>query len=287
MPDWIEISVRALLFILALFILTKLLGKKQISEISFFEYISGITIGSIASEVIMKLEANIFNGLIGIFVFGFVTVLVDLLSIKSKKFREIAEGKATVFIQDGKILDKNLRKERYSLDELNTLLRKKDVFNFADVEFAVLEPSGELTVLLKKENRPVTLKDLKISTTPEKEPQTVVMDGEIIHSSLLAAGKNLRWLHTELEKLKVTIKEIFLAQVDSFGVLTIDFYDDHHIGADTSNEKDPLISLLKKCETELKHLAIQTKTEAEKRLYDENHQKLDTIISALSPYLKR
>ncbi|MBM6619532.1 DUF421 domain-containing protein [Bacillus suaedaesalsae] len=284
MPEWIEIASRALLFIFALFLLTKLLGKKQISEISFFEYVSGITIGSIAAEVIMKLESSIIHGLVGIFVFGFVTVLVDFLSIKSKKFREIAEGKATIFIQDGKVLEDNLKKERYSLDELNTLLRKKDVFSFSDVEFAVLEPSGELSVLLKKEHQPVTLKDLNIKTASEKEPQTVIMDGKIIHSSLVAAAKSLNWLHTELDKMSVTLENVFLAQVNSYGELTVDIYDDK-IQVPTPQERPLLMAMMKKCEADLESFALQTESETAKKMYQDNAEKLESVIRKLTPYL--
>lgn len=284
MPEWIEIAVRAVLFIFALFLLTKLLGKKQISEISFFEYVSGITIGSIAAEVIMKLESSIFHGLIGIFVFGFVTVLVDFLSIKSKKFREIAEGKATVFMQEGKILEENLKKEKYSLDEFNTLLRKKDVFSFSDVEFAVLEPSGELSVLLKKENRPITLKDLNINTSSEKETQTVIMDGKILNSSLVAAGKSLNWLNTELEKMDATLDNVFLGQVNSYGELTIDLYDDK-IQVPTPQERPLLMAMLKKCEADLEGFSLQTEAETAKKMYEKNAEKLEKVIQNLTPYL--
>lgn len=284
MPEWIEIAVRAILFIFALFLITKLLGKKQISEISFFEYVSGITIGSIAAEVIMKLESSIFHGLIGIFVFGFVTVLVDFLSIKSKRFREIAEGKATIFMQDGKVLEENLKKEKYSLDEFNTLLRKKDVFSFADVEFAVLEPSGELSVLLKKENRPITLKDLNINASNEKETQTVIMDGKILNSSLVAAGKSLNWLYTELEKMDVTLENVFLGQINSYGELTIDLYDDK-IQVPTPQERPLLMAMMKKCEADLEGFALQTESETAKKMYEKNAEKLENVIQNLTPYL--
>src|SRR3954463_16548228 len=107
MPGWTFIIVRSLIFLLLLFITTKILGKKQISELSFFEYVAGITIGSIAGEVVTGLEANMYHGFLAVVVFGFVTFLVDYISIKSKKFSDWAEGKGTVVIQDGKILEDN------------------------------------------------------------------------------------------------------------------------------------------------------------------------------------
>ncbi len=179
--------------------MTRLLGKKQISEISFFEYVSGITIGSIAGESIMGLDGNMWHGFLAIGVFGGITLLVDIISLKSKKFRDIVDGTGTIIIKDGKIMEDNLKKEKYSLDDLGSLLRQKDVFNTADVEFAILEPKGDLSVLLKKENRPLTPKDLQMKVANDKVPQTVIMDGTIVNDAMSAAGKDRNWLHMELD----------------------------------------------------------------------------------------
>ena len=189
MPEWIHIFIRSVIFIVVLILITKLLGKKQISEISFFEYVSGITIGSIAGEVITGLESNIGHGILAIAVFGSITFLVDIISLKSKKFRDIVDGTGTILIKDGKIMEDNLKKEKYSLDDLGSLLRQKDVFNTADVEFAILEPKGDLSVFLKKENRPLTPKDLQMKVANDKVPQTIIMDGTIINDAMAACRK--------------------------------------------------------------------------------------------------
>ena len=152
--------------------------------------------------------------------------LAGFISLKSKPFRNFVEGKGTVFIKDGKIMEDNLKKERYTTDELLELLRKDNVFKVADVEFAVLETTGDLSVLLKKENQPLTAKDLNLTVASEKEPQTVIMDGEILDEPLATAGRSRQWLHTELAKLGVTIENVFLGQVDSYGQLTVDLFDD-------------------------------------------------------------
>ncbi|WP_062350359.1 DUF421 domain-containing protein [Bacillus kwashiorkori] len=104
MPEWLQIVLRALLFIIFLFIITKLVGKKQIVQMTFFDYISGITIGSIAAELITGLERNIFHGLLGISVFGIVTMLADFAVLKSKKLRNFVDGRASIFIKNGKVL---------------------------------------------------------------------------------------------------------------------------------------------------------------------------------------
>ncbi|PLS09607.1 DUF421 domain-containing protein [Neobacillus cucumis] len=285
MPDWIEVALRALLYIAVLFLMTKFLGSKQISQLSFFEYISGITIGSVAAEVITGVDAKIMHGIIVLIIFGVVTFGVDVLSLKSKKFRDIAEGKSTVFIKDGKVMEDSLKKKFYSIDDLNTLLRKKNVFKMADVEFAVLEPNGELNVLLKKENQPITLKDLDIKAGNEKAPQTVIMDGKIINNALTEANKNQQWLDTELGKLGVMLDNVFMAQVDSYGQLTIDVYDDK-LKIPSPQQKPLLMSSLKKCQADLESFSLQTDSEEAKKLYTENAEKLQNAIELLTPYLK-
>ncbi|MGM1366864.1 DUF421 domain-containing protein, partial [Bacillus cereus group sp. BceL078] len=130
-----------------------------------------------------------------------VPFLTGILSLKNKTARDFFEGKSTVLIKDGKILEDNLKKEKYTSDELLELLRGKDAFSVADVEFAVLEPSGELNVLLKKDRQPLTAKDIGLKVANEKEPQTVIMDGNVLDEPLSASGHNRAWLHAELEKL--------------------------------------------------------------------------------------
>ena len=285
MLDWVEVGLRSILYIAVLFFMTKLLGTKQISQLSFFEYISGITIGSVAAEVITGVDANIMHGIIVLIIFSGITYGVDVLSLKSKKFRDFAEGKSTVFIKDGKIMEDSLKKEYYTIDELNSLLRKKNVFKVADVEFAVLEPNGDLNVLLKKENQPLTPKDLNVKVGNEKIPQTVVMDGKILDNALTEANKNRQWLDTELKKIGVMLDNVFMAQVDSYGQLTVDVYDDK-IKIPSPQQKPLLMALLKKCQADLESFALQTESKEAIILYKVNAQKLQEAINLLIPYLK-
>lgn len=284
MPDWILIISRSIIFLVLLFIITKVLGKKQISELSFFEYVAGITIGSIAGEVVTGVERSMLHGAIALVVFGLVTFLVNFISIKSKKFSDFAEGKSTVVIKDGKILENNLKKEKYTIDELSALLRQKDIFRVADVEFAVLEPRGNLSILLKRENRPLTPKDLQMKMPNEKEPQTVIMDGNIVDESLRCAGKGRGWLYTELEKLDVTLDNVFLGQVDSYGELTVDLYDDK-IQVPPPAQRPLLLATLKKAQADLEIFSLQTDCEKSKAMYKRNASKLQETIEKVSPYL--
>ncbi|KAF2428383.1 DUF421 domain-containing protein [Bacillus subtilis] len=285
MPEWLEVVIRSLLFVVVLFLITKWLGKKQLSELSFFEYVVGITIGSIGAEVITGLERNMFNGIIGIVVFAAIPFLAGLLSLKSKGFRNFIEGKATVFIKDGKIMEDNLKKERYTTDELLELLRKKDVFKVADVEFAVLEPTGDLSVMLKKENQPLTPKDVNLTVASVKEPQTVIMDGEILDEPLSTIGRSRGWLKTELEKQGVTIENVFIGQVDSYGQLTIDLFDDK-LQVPSPQEKPLILSTMKKCQADLESFALGTESKDAKQMYRLNSEKLQEAIDKVTPILK-
>ena len=265
------------LFLVILFFITKVLGKKQLTELSFFEYVTGITIGSIAGEVIMGLDGSIWNGVISVLIFGAVPFIVGLISLKSKRFRDYVEGKGTIFIKDGKVMEDNLKKERYTADELLELLRRKYVFQVADVEFAVLEPKGDLSVLLKKENRPVTPKDIGLKSPTEKEPQTVIMDGVVLGEPLSTAGKNRRWLETELGKLNVSIENVYLAQVDTYGQLAVDLFDDK-IKVASPQEKPLLLAMIKKCQADLELFCLATESEEAKQMYSKNSEKLQKSL---------
>jgi len=283
-PDWIDTVIRSFIFLAALFFMTKILGKKQISELSFFEYISGITIGSIAGEAITGLENSIIQGLLSIAIFISITLLVDYLALKSKSVRNLVDGRGTVLIKDGKVLEENLKKEKYTIDELSALLRQKDIYRVADVEFAVLEPRGTLSALLKKEHRPLTPKDLQLKVPNEKEPQTIIMDGQVVDEALRSAGKSRGWLHTELAKLDLTLDNVFIGQVDSYGELTVDIYDDK-MQVPSPAQRPLLLATLKKTQADLEIFSLETQDEQSKSMYDKNARLLQETIDKLTPYL--
>ena len=226
MIDGLEVLYRGTLFLIVLFLLTKILGKKQLSQLTFFEYVTGITIGSIAAEVIMGLENNIWHGILGTAIFAVLPFLVGLLSLHSKKVRDFVDGTSTVLIKDGKVLEGNLKKEKYTLDELLQLLRGKNIFGINEVEYAVLEADGKLSVLPKKDYRPVTRMDLGLGSMNEKEPHIVIMAGKIMDKPLQAIGKDHEWLNRELQKQGTTLEEVFIGQVNSYGSLITDLYND-------------------------------------------------------------
>ncbi|EMY4797217.1 TPA: DUF421 domain-containing protein [Bacillus pacificus] len=285
LPEWTLVILRSVFILIILFAITKWLGKRQISQLSFFEYIAGMTIGDIAAQVSTGLDSKFFHGVFAILIFAVVPFLTGILSLKNKTARDFFEGKSTVLIKDGKILEDNLKKEKYTSDELLELLRGKDAFSVADVEFAVLEPSGELNVLLKKDRQPLTAKDIGLKVPNEKEPQTVIMDGTVLDEPLSASGHNRAWLHAELEKLGVVIENVFLGQVDSYGQLTIDIYNDK-LQMPSPQNKPLLLASLKKCHADLELFSLETKSKSASEMYSKNAKQIEKILNKVTYLLK-
>ncbi|MFD1957582.1 DUF421 domain-containing protein [Paenibacillus thailandensis] len=284
MPDWLEVAWRTLVAVVILFLLTKLLGKRQVSQLSLFEYITGITIGSLAAYIPLDLESSWYLGLVSLAVWIVVSLGIEFLQLKSKKARDFIDGKGTILIKGGKILEDNLAKERLTLDELMEELRRKNVFRAADVEFAIMEPSGDINVLLTRENQPLTPKHLGVKVGPEYEPQAVIMDGEIMDEPLATIGKNRAWLHTELEKIGAAVENVFLGQVDSYGQLTIDLFDDQ-IKAPEPQAKASLYATLKKCEADLEMFALSVQDEKAKEMYERCSHQMQRILADVKPLL--
>lgn len=285
MPGWLEMAIRSLGIIIGLLFITRLLGKKSLSNISFFELIMAITIGSIAANISVNRDILIADGIISLLIWLFFPLLLSIFALKNKKVRDFISGKATVFIKDGKVMEDNLKKEKYSTDELLSGLRKHQVFKAADVEFAVLEPNGDLNVLLKKEQQPLTAKDMLIPTVTVKEPQTVIMDGEILDEALATAGLNRAWLQTELEKIGVAIENVFLGQVDSFGQLTVDLFDDK-LTVPEPIQKPLLMAMMKKCQADLELFALATESPKAKQRYQKNAEQMEKIAQKVMPLLQ-
>ncbi|NGM80872.1 DUF421 domain-containing protein [Paenibacillus sp. 7124] len=285
MPTWLEVILRTIVAVVVLFLLTKILGKRQVSQLSFFEYITGITLGSLAAYISLDTDNNWHLGMIAILVWVAISFGIEFLQLKSKKARDFVDFKATVLIKDGKILEENLKKERLTTDDLLEQLRGRDVFKVADVEFAIMEANGQINVLLNRENQPLTPKHLGIKVAPEKETQAVIMDGKLMPEALDMMGKTPKWLMDELEKQQLNMQDIFLGQIDSYGELTVDLYADN-AQVPQPQEKPQLYALLKKCEADLELFGLSTESEDGKKLYEQCSSQLQQVIADLKPLLR-
>ncbi|MGG4456514.1 DUF421 domain-containing protein [Brevibacillus porteri] len=286
MPDWLTIMLRSIGAVAYLFLLTKIIGKRQIKQLTYIEYIVGISIGSIAAFMATEMDGPIYHSLIGMGVFALFPYLMEWLSLKSKFLRDLFEGKSTVLIKEGKILEDNLKKERLTAEDLMEQLRIKNVFRVADVEFALMETSGEVSVLLKSESQPVTPKHLELTVAPSEENQVVIMDGVIMDEPLATAGLNRRWVRTELQKAGVALENVFLGQVDKGGELYLDLYDDKLMVPGAQAMK-LAFATLKKCQADLELYALNTKHEQMKRTYQSDSEQLQQIIDEVKPFMIR
>lgn len=212
---------------LTLFVLARAMGKREIAQITFFDYIVGISIGSIAAQVSTNLNSTWVQMLPALIVFAVFQIANAILSQKSIKFRNIVDGSPTILIKQGEILDRNLSKEKLTSNELIGLLREKNIFKIADVETAILEVDGKISVQLKTDKQPVTAIELNIPVQPEGLPRLVIADGNILGESLKDLNLTRSWLLAKLgeQNVKDTSK-VMLAQVDTAGNLYVDLFDD-------------------------------------------------------------
>jgi len=220
---FLEIFFQTLLAFTAILIYTRILGKQQVGQLTFFEYINGITFGSIAAVMATDLDSgSTLIHFTGLTPFAFFTWLASYVVMLSRPARKLLAGEPTIVIHNGKILEGNMKKMRYNLDELNMQLRQKNVFDIADVEYAILEPNGDLSILLKSQKRPLTPADLQIPTSYEGIPMELVMDGEIIFQNLQQAGLDENWLMQQLQAQGVTdITQVDYAVLRSDGSLYV------------------------------------------------------------------
>jgi len=286
MAEGLVVLLRSVgLFVVTLF-LVRLIGKRQTSQLTLFDLVTAIVVGVIAAAVSLKLVPNLVHGLLALLVWTGLPALIYLLAIKSKTVRDIVQGKEKVLINQGKVLEDKLMEARFTTEDLLSQLRKKNAFKVADVEFAVLEPTGEVSVLLKKDQQPVTPQTANLSVGMESVPQTVIMDGTIMDEPLTAMGLNRNWLHTELEKAGVTLENVFIGQVDSVGQLYLDLFDDL-IQVPKPKTKELAWATIKKCQADCELYALGTKQPEAKSMYSKSAKVLAEAVKELEPVLRR
>lgn len=286
MPEWLVILLRSSGLFITTLVFVRLIGKRQTARLTFFDLVTGVTIAVIAAAISLNLVVNLANGLIALAVWAVIPALIYVLSMKYKVVRDIVQGKETILINHGKVLEDKLLEARFTPEDLLSQLRKKNAFNVADVEFAVMEPSGELSVLLKKDKQPATPKTLGVKVGPESVPQTVMLDGVVMDEPLAAMGLNRGWLHTELEKAGVAPENVFIAQVDSVGQLYLDLFNDA-LQIPKPKTKELVHATLKKCQADCELFALATKNPKAKKMYEGSSRTLALAVRDLEPLLKR
>lgn len=227
MNEGLVVVVRALISFFTLLIFAKILGKEQISQLTFFDYILGITIGSIASEATVDLSSRPWPHFIGLLSWAILAYLMQYISLKWRYAAKIIEGEPVIVIMNGKIMDNVLRKMKFRVSDILELLRNQGVFDMNQVDYAILEPNGSLSVLKKPEYLPLTPKDMNIEVKPEGISTELVYDGKIIEQNLRQMNKDKKWLMNQLKKYGIKdVAEAFLVTLNDAGSLYVDRYED-------------------------------------------------------------
>ncbi len=224
-----EMMTRTTVTFAALLFFARILGKEQLSQLTFFNYITGITIGSIAGEVVAHDDTHYLNAFTSLIWWSVLTLVVSYMTVKSSKAKDLLDDKPLIVIKEGKILEEALKTSRLPVADLNMLLRLQGIFSVKDVHFAVLETNGELSVFKKVAQQPSTKQDVKAQiVVPKYMPCTIISDGKIVLKNLQGVNLTEEWLMNQLKKQGVnSVQQVFYAEIEPDGSIYMDLRDDN------------------------------------------------------------
>lgn len=214
MENFFPVLYRSLISLLTLFFVAKIIGKKQISELSLFDYVIGISIGNFAAEMTINLDSPEFDGILAVIIFGGIAYLVSYFSMKSIILRRFVMGTPTVIIQNGNIIKKNMKKVRLDMNDLLEEARIKGYFDLSELQYGIMEANGEMSFLPYAKYKPLTREDMNIQASPSLLYASVIIDGKILKQNLKKMGKSVEWLKKEMKKKKYQLKDIMLCTLD-------------------------------------------------------------------------
>lgn len=209
--------VRVSIIYLVVLIVMRLMGKREISQMQPFELVIAIMIADLASVPMADTGIPIFNGIIPILALLLFQLIISLINLKSITLRKIICGKPRMLIYRGKIDEKALKKEKITINELQERLRQNNIFSIGDVEYAILETSGQISVIQKPEKRTTIPEDFHILPDYEGIPYDLIIDGKVMHENIQAIGRDERWLKKEVEKFKIKPEEALIVTYDGKG----------------------------------------------------------------------
>jgi len=286
MDTWLILLFNSVILFFLTLVIVKYMKKKSLSRATPFDFISYTVIAIVITLSSLNILNNNYFGLITLAVWALMPIILDYAAMKSKWIYNLIHGKERVFIKNGKVMEDNLSKERITGQEFLQEMRSKKAFNLADVEFAVMETTGDINVSLKADKEPVTSHDLGKNVATKAEPQAVILDGNILNEGLTNIGLNEGWLKTELEKKGVVLENVFIGQVDSSGDLYVDLFDDM-IQVPKTQVKEMLYASIQKSQADLMSFSLNTDNEAAKAMYLKDAEKLQKVMEKLEPYLLR
>lgn len=279
-----EILIRSLGLFFLTFLFIRVMGKKHLAKLTAFQFVNYVVIGLLVALTSLKVINSFRLGLVALAVWILLPIIFEFLAIRSKAIHDFIYGRETVLIKKGKVMEANLKLAKLTGEELIRELRSKNAFNLADVEFAVLETTGEINVTLKSHKQPVTPYDLESKVAPKSEPQTIILDGNILHDSLNNLGLNEGWLKTQLKGMGIDLTNVYIGQVDSSGDLYVDLFDDM-IQIPQPSVKEMLYASLEKSQSDFMKYALETQDEKAKKMYARNAKELESLMKRLQSYL--
>lgn len=219
--DFIKLILTSLLSVITLFLIAKIMGHKQVAQLDFFDYINGITIGSIAAELATDLETP-WKPLTAMLIYGMTAVGLSLVTNKFPRIRKYVNGSPTILMNNGKLYRKNMKKAKLDLSEFLTMCREQGYFDLNDIQTAIFEYNGKLTILPNSANRPLTPADMELNPEPDLINTEVIMDGRIMGENLKRMGLDLKWLEKQIKAQGFhDVKEIFLGLCDNNNQLSL------------------------------------------------------------------
>ena len=219
--DFFRVFITAPISLTVLFLLAKLMGNKQMSELNMFDYINGITIGSIAAELATGEFTDIYDGVMAMVIYSLIAIMLTFLSQKSLLLRRFITGKSIIIYDNGKFYNKNLSTAKIDINEILVMCRSKGYFNFDEIQTVILESNGQLSILPKDKNRPLTPDDMKITVLQSGVEAVVIQDGKVLERNLKATGNNIEWLKKELKKQNIKTSEVVIAFCDNNNTLKV------------------------------------------------------------------
>lgn len=220
--NFLEVVYRTFLSALTLFLLAKAMGRKQIGELNTFDYIIGITIGSIASEMTVNSDVSLINCIVAMAVLSLIDILISYGTTKSMFLRRFFTGCPIILIENGKIIEKGLNKARFDINDLLQECRINGYFDISEIAYAVMEANGRISFLLKSKYTPVTLSDMKIKASKKGLCVNLIIDGNIMMEHLKNINKDSAWLLTRLENMGYSdYSNILLASCDTKEQITV------------------------------------------------------------------
>jgi len=281
------ILVRSIFSFFFLLLIARILGKKQVSQLTFFDYVVGITIGSTASTLAIEMNTSAFAASIGMLVYALFSFFLNLAATKSNWMNKFLEGEPSVLVEKGKLMEKNMLRNRITLQELMMMLREKSIFKLADVEYAILENNGNVSVQKKAESEPVTPGDLGMSVPYKGLPSIVIQDGRPIYHRLRELGITLAWLKEKLSSQGIkNIKDVFTAQLDSSGELYVDTYVDME-GAQPDRSNQMMLASLAGLMADLETFSLETENEEASQVYQSCRNKIKGVVEEFRPYVEK